>query len=243
MLEKKTKHRVELNAVLAVVFIAAAVYAGIRFGPYIIQLAKEPQLLKERLNSYGPVGVLIFIAIQTFQVIVAIIPGEVVQIAGGYIYGAIPGTIYSLIGIAAGSVMVFYIARFLGYSLVKSLVPPETLNKFNFLMNSNKTEIIMFILFLIPGLPKDFLTYIAGVTPIKPLRFFAVIIIGRLPGLFGSSYIGYYAQKGNYTIMIILSAAALVVFVAGLLNKDRIISHLHRHHKKKDEVQDNDKGT
>jgi uncharacterized membrane protein YdjX (TVP38/TMEM64 family) len=168
-------------------------------------------------------------AIQVFQVVVAVIPGEVVQIAGGYIYGIWAGTFYSLVGIIAGSIIVFYISRLLGYSIIKTFIPERTLGKFNLKMNSNKSEIAMFILFLIPGIPKDVLTYIAGLTPVRPLRFFAAITIGRLPALFASSYIGYYAQQGNYKIVIIVSAIALVLFIAGLLNKDRIIGHLHRH--------------
>ena len=77
----------------------------------------------------------------------------------------------------------FYAARLLGYPLVRLLVPPTQLEKFSFMLSSSKSEAAMFILFLIPGIPKDILTYIAGITPVKPLRFFVIITIGRLPAL------------------------------------------------------------
>ena len=102
------------------------------------------------------------------------------------------------------------------------------------MMNSDKTEITMFLLFLIPGIPKDILTYLAGLTPIKPLRFFIIITVARFPALMASSYIGYNTQKGNYLVVIILSAAALVLFTAGVLLKDRIISKMQSLSGKKD---------
>jgi uncharacterized membrane protein YdjX (TVP38/TMEM64 family) len=161
------------------------------------------------------------------QVVVAAIPGEFVQIAGGYVYGTWLGTLYSLTGIVTGSVLVFLVARVLGYPLVKMLVAPKQLEKFQFMINSEKSEVAMFLLFLIPGIPKDILTYIAGITPIKPFRFFVIITVGRLPALLASSYIGHSTQKGNYTTVIILSIAALILFLAGLLLKDKIMDRLH----------------
>jgi uncharacterized membrane protein YdjX (TVP38/TMEM64 family) len=161
------------------------------------------------------------------QVVVVAIPGEFVQLAGGYIYGVWLGTLYSLIGIVAGSIFVFYVSRLLGFTLVRAFVSEKSLEKFDFMINGNKSELIMLILFLIPGFPKDALTYIAGLTPIKPIRFFVIITLGRLPALLASSYIGYSTQKGNYLMVIILSAAAIALFAAGLFMKDKIIAKFH----------------
>jgi uncharacterized membrane protein YdjX (TVP38/TMEM64 family) len=119
-------------------------------------------------------------------------------------------------------------ARLLVYPLVKLFVSPEHLRKFNFMINNDKSEIGMLILFLIPGIPKDILTYIAGITPIKPLRFFVIITAGRLPALLASSYIGSSTQKGNYGIVIMLSAAAVMLFTVGILLKDKIINRIHK---------------
>lgn len=226
-MEKPRKLKLLLNIVLAAIFLAGIAYATIKYGPYLTKLASKPQQLKDALNSFGWKGVLVFILLQILQVVVAAIPGEFVQLAGGYLYGSWLGTLYSLMGIITGSVIVFFIARFLGYPIVRAFVSQKNLDKFNFMMNSNKSEVAMFLLFLIPGIPKDILTYIAGLTPIKPLRFFIIITIGRLPALFGSSVIGSSTQKGDYLLVVILSAAALVLFTAGLLLKDKIIDKLY----------------
>ena len=225
-MEKSKKLKLIINIILAAVFLSGVVFVAVKYGPYLTRLASKPQQLKDALNSHGWRGVLVFMLLQALQVIVAAIPGELVQLAGGYIYGSWPGTLYSLAGIVTGSVIVFFVARFLGYPIVKTFVSQKNLDKFNFMMNSNKSEVAMFLLFLIPGIPKDILTYIAGLTPIKPLRFFAIITVGRLPALFASSVIGSSTQKGDYLLVIILSIAALVLFTAGLLLKDKIIDKL-----------------
>ncbi len=226
-MEKSKKLKLSLNILLAAIFLAGIAFVTIKYGPSITKLASKPQELKDQLNSFGWRGVLVFMLLQALQVIVAAIPGEFVQLAGGYLYGSWLGTLYSLAGIFTGSVIVFFVARFLGYPIVKTFVSQKNLDKFNFMMNSNKSETVMFLLFLIPGIPKDILTYIAGLTPIKPLRFFVIITLGRLPALFGSAVIGSSTQQGNYLLVIILSAGAILLFAAGLLFKDKIIDKLH----------------
>ncbi len=230
----KSKSRIALYIVLIALFLGAMAYFTIKFGPQLTKLMRDPGSLSDRLGSYGWKGVLVFIGIQILQVLVAAIPGEVIQIAGGYIYGTWFGTLYSITGILIGSVLVFFIARLLGYPLVKMLVSPEHLKKFNFMINDDKSEAAMFLLFLIPGIPKDMLTYIAGITPVKPLHFFIIITIARLPALFASSVIGSSTEKGNYVTVIILSVAALVLFLTGLFLKDRIIDKIKRLPKKRD---------
>ena len=227
-IDKREKLKLILNLVLIVVFLAALAFVTVKFGPYVTRLARKPQQLKETLNSFGWRGVLVFMLLQVLQVVVAVIPGEFMQLAGGYIYGTWAGTLYSLAGIVAGSVIVFFVARLLGYPLVKTFVSQQHFEKFNFIMNNDKSEIAMLLLFLIPGVPKDILTYMAGLTPIKPLRFFAIITIGRLPALLASSIIGSNTQKGNYLLVVILSAVALILFAVGIVFKDKVIHKLHR---------------
>ncbi len=226
-MEKENKKKLWIYIVLITVFLGLTAYAAVRFGPQLTALARKPEDFRRLLNSFGWKGVLVFTGIQMLQVVVAAIPGEVVQLAGGYIYGTWFGTLYSLTGIALGSIIVFFIARLLGYPVVKLLVSPRQLEKFNFMINSEKSEIAMLLFFLIPGIPKDILTYIAGITPVKPLRFFIIITVGRLPALLASSYLGHNMQKGNYGIVIALSVAALILFIAGIILKDKIIRKLH----------------
>jgi uncharacterized membrane protein YdjX (TVP38/TMEM64 family) len=161
------------------------------------------------------------------QIVVAAIPGEVVQIAGGYIFGTLAGTLYLMTGVVLGTLIVFYASRMLGYPLVRVFVSESRLEKFGFIINSGKSEIAVFVLFLIPGLPKDVITYVAGLTPIKPLRFIALATLGRLPALFASAFIGANLQQKDYYTVFVLSALAVVLFFAGIILKDRIIELLH----------------
>lgn len=220
--------KLAFNIILLASFIGLLIYLWVRFGPELTELARKPEELRELLNSYGWSGILVFIGIQVIQVVVAAIPGEFVQIAGGYIYGTVFGTLYSLTGIVTGSVIVFYAARFLGYPVVKLLVPQKQLERFSFMLNSRRSDAALLILFLIPGIPKDILTYIAGMTPVKPLRFFVIITVGRLPALLGSSYIGHHTQMGNYGIAAIVSVIAVILFFTGLIFRNRIINWTHK---------------
>lgn len=226
--EDKRAKRLKLiiDIALSAVFVGVIICLTVVFGRKFTKMAAEPEKLHDMLNTFGWKGILIFIALQILQVVVAALPGQFIQIAGGYIYGPWLGTLYSLVGISIGSVIVFCVAKFLGYRLVKLVASKEQLDKLSFMVNNEKSEIGVFILYLIPGLPKDVFTYIAGITPIKAASFFIVMMLGRLPALFGSAYIGSSMQEGNYSAAIIVGAAAVILFAAGLLLKDKIIAKL-----------------
>jgi uncharacterized membrane protein YdjX (TVP38/TMEM64 family) len=162
------------------------------------------------------------------QIIVAVIPGEIVQVAGGYAFGTPLGALYAMVGTVIGTVVVFAAIRLLGFSLLKALISPGQLERFRFLVGSPKSEIAIFVLFLIPGIPKDTLVYLSGLTPIKMLRFVVISAIARFPGVLGSAYIGANLQEKDYLPVWIMSGIALVLFAAGVLMRDKIIDRLQR---------------
>ncbi len=227
-MEQKQKRQTIIKGILLLLFVGLIAFITIRYAGTITHLVKNPTKFRLWLDEYGALSVVIFILFQMLQVIVAAIPGEFIQIAGGYIYGTFWGTIYSSVGIVLGALVAFAVARFLGYSLLKNIVPSDQLKKFDFLINSPKAEITMFMLFLIPGIPKDTLTYIAGITPIKPNQFFLLFTIARFPSMWGASFIGSNLQEQDYLPVIIVSVIATVLFVIGLLKKDWLIEKLHR---------------
>jgi uncharacterized membrane protein YdjX (TVP38/TMEM64 family) len=230
--EKPKRTRLIARVALLTVFLGLIIFASIKLTPSVTALIQRPEDFKAFIDSYGPVSALVYILVQAVQVVVFVIPGEIVQVAGGYIFGTGLGTLYSVAGILLGTMIAFFAARLLGYSLVKAIVSPKKLEEFDFLINNPKSEIAMFVLFLVPGIPKDSLVYISGLTPVKPLRFFLISMVARFPGLWGSAYIGANLQEKDYLPVWILSGAALVLFVVGALNRDRVIGWLHnlRHH-------------
>ncbi len=227
-MKKQKKLKIIMNSSLVVAFILVLLYLTIRYASVITELISDPDKFKQLLASYGYASALVFILFQIFQVIITLIPGEVVQIAGGYVYGTVLGTLYSVIGIFIGSIIVFYFSRLIGYPLVKLFVSHKSLEKFNFLINSEKSEVVMFFLFLLPALPKDILVYIAGLMPIKPLKFFLIFGIARFPALLGSSFIGANLYEKDYFFVVIVSLITIVLFVGGLLAKNKILKKLNK---------------
>lgn len=223
---QKKRIKILLNIIAIVFFIVIVSFITSKYAPQLIAISKDPQKFRNWVLSFGSKSILMFVLFQIIQVIISVIPGEVVQISGGYIYGTILGSLFSLIGITIGSIVVFYISRLLGYNLIKEIVSEQKLKSFYFLINSSRSEIAIFLLFLIPGIPKDILTYIVGLSPIKPLRFFILVTIARFPGIFFSSYIGSNIQEKNYGIAIVVGIIATILFLLGVIFRTKIIDYI-----------------
>ena len=226
--EKLKNPHLVIHAILFAIFLGAVVLISIWYGPAITRLMSRPEAFRRAIAAYGPLSALVYILIVALHIVIVVIPGEIVQIAGGYAFGTAAGTLYSVLGTFMGTVVVFFAIRLAGYSLVQAFVAPKTLERFDFLINDPRSEIAMFVLFLVPGVPKDALVYISGLTPIKPLRFLVICTIARFPGLLGSAYIGAHIHKRDYLPVWILSGVALALFVVGVCARGRIIDMLHR---------------
>lgn len=215
-----------INIIILSIFIILLIYAAIKYTSVITKLISNPEKFRTFLLSYGNISILVFFLFQILQVVIAGIPGELIQIAGGYVYGTFFGTLYSSIGILLGSVIVLYIVRILGYSVLKLFISEQNLQKFDFLINNGKSETTMFVLFLIPGLPKDIFTYIAGLTPIKLRKFLMISAIARFPGILISSYVGANLEEKRYTVAIIASIIAVLLSITVFFVKDKLINHI-----------------
>jgi uncharacterized membrane protein YdjX (TVP38/TMEM64 family) len=220
------KLKIILYTGAAAAFLLFIVVIGVKYSPWIISLAQEPENFRSLLLSHGRAGIFIYILFQMAQAVIATIPGEPVQIAGGYIYGIAAGTVYSLIGIIFGYMIVFLIVRAVGYPLVKIAVPENKIRKMQKYFLSPKADAVIFILFLIPGLPKDFFVYIIGLTPVSPFRFFVLVTIARFPAMVGASYIGANIMQENYPAVVVASMISLLLFLAGFFYKEKILHAL-----------------
>ncbi|HWP96825.1 MAG TPA: TVP38/TMEM64 family protein [Syntrophomonadaceae bacterium] len=227
---KNKKLSAVLHLVLLIAVLTLVTMLTLHFMPQATVLFRDPAKFRQHLLSYGSWSILVFIGLQVLQVVVAFLPGEVVQVAGGYIYGVFMGTIYSLIGILLGSFLIFFLARFLGYPMLRVFVSRQQLQRFDFLLNSKQAEMITFLLFLLPGAPKDVLTYIAGITPMRSGNFFLVAMLGRFPGILVSSLIGAQLEKQQYLLSGIFAGLATLLFLLGFLYRERIMDLLARKH-------------
>ncbi len=184
--------------------------------------------LREWIRQWGAWAPIVFMAIQAIQVIVFVIPGEVPQIAGGYLFGVWYGSLLSVTGILIGSTAAFFLGRALGTPFVEALFPRGQVERVRALLVSARARIIFFLLFLIPGIPKDILCYAAGVTPLGFPYFIAVSTLGRLPGIVVSAVIGNAAASSKWVLTAIVSAAAVAVFAAGFFLRARIQGWVER---------------
>ena len=219
---RKLNAKKTLALVAFPLLIAAVVIPVIIWHDVLWRLFTSPQRLRDWVAGWGGWAPAIFIALQTLQVIVFAIPGEVAQIAGGYLFGAWQGTLLSITGILIGSAASFFLARALGRPFVAALAPAAQVEKMEKLLTSRSARIVFFLLFVIPGIPKDILCYVAGLTPMGFPFFAAVSTVGRLPGIIGSAVIGSAAASSRWVLAGIVGAAATLLFAVGLLLRPRI---------------------
>lgn len=192
--------------------------------PAILELTVSVDKFRDYIISTGKIGPLIFILFQILQTVIAPIPGEVIQLAGGYIYGVPLGTLYTTVGMLVGAGIAFFFTRLLGGNFIENLMKKKKFKWMTDMMGNKKFSIFLFIFFFIPGLPKDYLIYVAGLTTIKPLKFFGILIVSRLPWLLASVSVGASVFKKNYSSTIIISVIAGLAFILGLIYKDKLIN-------------------
>jgi uncharacterized membrane protein YdjX (TVP38/TMEM64 family) len=179
----------------------------------LYHLFQDPKHLKGFIRSFGAYSPLAYILLQIMQVIVAPIPGGAIEFIGGYLFGVKAGFIYSMIGLFFGSWMAFSLARIFEKVAVEKFVSEQTRRKFDYLVE-HQGVILSFVLFLIPGFPKDALCYILGLTPMHLGIFLIISTIGRIPGTLIACLQGGKAfDHQYYTFGILLGASALVILV------------------------------
>ena len=198
--------------------------------PYVHEIF-EPGGLDRVINDVrqaGPVGFLILLAIQFLQVVVAFIPGEVVQVAAGMIYGPWIGALIVLVGCVVSSAFVFLLVHKLGAPFVQAMVSEKHMAKFRTFENSGKLNIIVFVLFLIPGMPKDVFTYLVPLTHM-PLRTFLLLSnIARIPGILVSTYAASGLVEGDIVQSLIIFLVAGAIAVVCILFYDKIMKAIER---------------
>lgn len=212
-----------------IAFFALMVIVVILIWPYIHE-AFEPGGLSrviDDVRNAGPLGFLILLAIQFMQIVVAFIPGEVVQMAAGMMYGPWLGAAVVLLGCIISSAFVFAVVHRLGAPFVRDMVPTKYLDKFNAFEESGKLSIVVFILFLIPTMPKDTFTYLVPLTNMRMRDFLVLSNVGRIPGIVISTYAANGLVDGNITQSIIIFAVVAVIAIVAIVFRDKIMNLFH----------------
>jgi uncharacterized membrane protein YdjX (TVP38/TMEM64 family) len=181
------------------------------WGPCLWDVLTDQERFKTWIASYGVYAAVVFIAAQFVQVVIFFIPGEVTQCAGGYLFGAWLGLVLSYLGITLGSLTAFALARLFEHRATDWLVARQTVRQFDRLIYGKSGFWPLFLLFVIPGIPKDLLCYIAGLTPMPVRTFLVLSTIGRFPGVFLSSLFGNGVAKRSWTVVGLSIGITLVL--------------------------------
>lgn len=177
----------------------------------------------ESIQSQGVFGVLMLLGLQFIQVVVAFIPGEVVQVAAGMLYGPWLGALIILIGCVISSAVIYQLVHKLGAPFVHDMVSKEHLEKIYTFQKSGKLNIVVFILFLIPAMPKDVFTYLVPLTDMRMRTFLILATIGRIPGVMVSTYAAAGLAEGQITTSLIIFGVAAAIALLCLIFRNRIM--------------------
>ena len=178
---------------------------------------------REYISSFGAWGWIVLLLLQILQVFVALIPGELLETAAGYAFGPFLGTVICYLGVAIGSAIIFFLTRRFGTKLVEVFVTREKINELRFINTESKRNTFIFIVYFIPGTPKDLITYFVGLTNIKFLSFLIISLVARVPSVLSSTFGGHLLGEGEYMGAILLYAITGVLSLAGLIVYNSII--------------------
>lgn len=202
--------------------LAAIVASALIFRDQLTSVFRSGEAVRSWVEGWGPWAPLAFMAAQAVQVIVFFIPGEIVQLGGGFAFGLWLGSLWSVLGILAGSLVNFVLGRYLGRPFVEALFGGQKLEAIEKATASGKAAAGFFLLFAIPGIPKDALTYVAGASRLGFWSFIAVSTVGRLPGILGSAFMGSAVYQRDYTAAVVMAVVASLLFFLGLVYRERL---------------------
>ena len=198
-------------------FIGVFVFLFFAVGRPLCRFAEEPEKFRAWLDSYGPWGRLIFLGLTLLQILIGIIPGEPLEIGAGYAFGVWEGFLLCELGILIGSALIWCFSRYLGLRAVEAFYPREKLHELTLLKEAPRLNVTAFILFFIPGTPKDMLTYVLGLTPMKLSTCLFITVVARIPSVITSVIGGSALGEQNYPLAILVFAVTGLISLGGIL--------------------------
>ncbi len=212
-----------VSFIILILFTALASYY---IGKPMLEFVSEPEKFRLWVDKYGILGRLAFLGMVVLQVIIALIPGEPLEIGAGYAFGTVEGTVLCLLGNLIGGLLIFFLVRTWGIRFVELFFSREKILSTRFLQNTKRLNGVIFIVFLLPGTPKDLLTYVVGLTNIKFSTFVILTSVARLPSIITSTVSGGALGTKDYiTAIIALSITCIIsgfgVIMYKLINKNR----------------------
>lgn len=210
--------------VVALLFIAAV---GYLVGKPMVEFVREPERFRAWVDAAGVWGRVAFVGMVIFQLIIALIPGEPLEMGAGYAFGAVEGTILCIAGCVVGSALVFLFVRRFGVKLVEVFFPREKIRSLRFLQDSRRLNLLTFIVFFIPGTPKDLLSYFIGLTDMKLGTWLFITAVARIPSIVTSTVTGDALGLKDYQFALIAFGVTLALSLVGILVYRRLSARRH----------------
>ncbi len=182
--------------------------------------------LPEFIMQYKGYAAAVLTGIQILQVIICIIPGQPIQLAASYLFGVLKGYLISIGGAFIGAFIAFYIARALGKDSLEAIFGEEKVNDYHRKLNSGKGLTAVLLIYLIPGVPKDLVAYVAGLSDMRLRPFLIVSTIGRSPGMLGSLLTGYFISSRNYAAIGVLAVVTAVILIISFVKRKQLVAML-----------------
>jgi len=217
---------------LAGISLAAAVFLALLATWFVWSWLSSfsQEHFRDYIRSFGAVGWLVLLGLQFLQVFIALIPGELLESAAGFAFGPVAGTLICYAGITAASALIFLLTRRFGTRLVEVFISREKIREMRFLKTEQKRNALIFLIFFIPGTPKDLLTYFVGLTDIRLRTFLVLSLIARIPSVVSSTFGGHLLGEGNYWGAAVLYGAVGIVSLTGMLIYNAVIHKRQQTH-------------
>ena len=197
------------------IFLLTIITCGIIFSNKIKENINFENV-REFIGDNKLLSYVIFIFLQILQVVIFIIPGDIINATGGFVFNMFLGSILSFIGVVIGSIMAFYISRFLGYNFVNRFIKKDKIDKFVNFFQSNTGFVSLFIFCNLPFVPKDVLMYCAGLTPLNAKKTLITYCLSRIPGII--IWVSMGANIYNQSIIgIIITLVILLIFLLSIV--------------------------
>lgn len=216
--ERRILMRKRIAVVVALVVLTAGIGAlWVLYGPELLAFVSDAPRFRAWVDETGALARVAFVVANMAQVVLAFLPGEPLELAAGYAFGFWEGTLWCLVASALGTTLVMLLVRSLGMRIVSLFFPPEKLASVKWLRDSRRFELLLFVVFLIPGTPKDLLTYVAGLGTSPVWRIVALTSVGRIPSIVSSTLAAGTFGDGNYLATALIVALTLVLAALGVI--------------------------
>lgn len=206
---KSDNRKLIISFIIVCLMIIASVccYLYVDVNQLFRQLEQFPIILK----------VITMIFLITLQIILAFLPGEPLELASGYIFGDLLGTVICLIASLIGTSIVYFLVHNFRYRIIDVMFKKEKIVEVEQFFSTTRSQFWFFIIFLIPGTPKDILTYVASLGDLELSKWLLLTTLGRIPSVITSTYLSSSIKQGNYTVTIILFSITVILVMSGML--------------------------